>query len=162
MAVVALAVESPAWPSEADLEPLVERAVAAAIASAERVVGPSAEISIVLGDDTLMRRLNRDWRAKDKPTNVLSFPAVEPARLATAPLLGDVVLGYETVAAEARSENKPLEHHLAHLVVHGVLHCLGFDHETDAEATDMERRETRALATLAIPDPYADSQPTGP
>jgi len=100
--------------------------------------------------------LNAEWRGKDKPTNVLSFPAF-PLSVGDPlpPLLGDVVLAAETVAREAALEDKPLENHISHLVIHGLLHLLGHDHEIDAEAEAMEAIERAALARLAIPDPYA-------
>jgi len=106
-----------------------------------------AELSIVLADDALVRTLNRDWRAKDKPTNVLAFPNA-------APLLGDVVLAFETCAAEAAAQGKPLADHLSHLVVHGVLHLAGHDHGHAREARIMEDLERRILAAAGIPDPY--------
>jgi probable rRNA maturation factor len=123
-----------------------------------------AELSIVLGDDALLRRLNRQWRGKDKPTNVLAFPAAEgalrPVGLqAGAPLLlGDVVLAFGTVAAEATAQGKTLPEHFTHLVVHGVLHLLGFDHEEAAAAIRMEALETAVLARLGIADPYRPSE----
>lgn len=116
----------------------------------------SCELSVVFTDDEGIRRLNAGWRGKDKPTNVLSFPAfpVKPGD-PLPPILGDIVLAAGTVAREAELERKPLEHHIAHLVVHGLLHLLGHDHEADGDAEIMEAVERRALARLAIPDPYA-------
>ena len=115
----------------------------------------SAELSIVLGDDALVQALNRQWRGQDKPTNVLSFPVAAAALPPGAPrLLGDVVLAFETLAAEAAAQQKPLAHHLRHLVVHGVLHLLGFDHEAAGEAERMEALEIAVLAGLGVPDPY--------
>jgi probable rRNA maturation factor len=121
-----------------------------------------AELSIVLGDDALLRRLNLQWRGKDAATNVLSFPAQDPARPGAAPpgaplLLGDVVLAFGTVAGEAAAQGKTLAAHLAHLVVHGVLHLLGWDHEDAAEAEHMEAHETAVLAGLGVADPYRAS-----
>ncbi|MDD3444006.1 MAG: rRNA maturation RNase YbeY [Zavarzinia sp.] len=121
--------------------------------------GP-VEIDICLADDEAVRLLNRDWRGKDKPTNVLSFPGLEGALAASLPAeaprpLGDIVLAFETCAREAAEQGKPFAHHVQHLVVHGVLHLLGLDHETEAEAEDMEALETRILSTLGLPDPYA-------
>jgi probable rRNA maturation factor len=123
----------------------------------------AAELSIVLGDDALLRRLNRQWRGKDKPTNVLSFPAHDAASRgaaspAGAPLpLGDVILAFGTVAGEAAAQGKTLAGHLAHLVVHGVLHLIGFDHVDDAAATRMEALETEVLAGIGVADPYRPS-----
>ena len=101
------------------------------------------------------KRLNRSYRGKDRPTNVLSFPAFPRGkRGALPPMLGDIVLAAETVAREAQLEEKPLADHLAHLIVHGILHLIGYDHESDAEAEEMEGLERQILAGLGIPDPY--------
>lgn len=149
-----LAVEAGVWPSEAELLALVERAVGAAFSELD-LVGTS-ELSVVFTDDAAIRALNAEWRGKDKPTNVLSFPAFPPAKGGPLPpMLGDIVLAAETVAREAQEENKPLESHMTHLVIHGLLHLLGYDHETEDEAEEMEAVERAALARLAIPDPYA-------
>jgi probable rRNA maturation factor len=113
------------------------------------------EVSILLTDDREMRALNRTWRGKDAPTNVLSFPASDdPSRPG---LLGDVALAYETSQKEADAMGLALADHAAHLVVHGVLHLLGFDHEADQEAARMEALESQALAALGIKNPYAES-----
>ena len=116
----------------------------------------------MLTDDSAIHALNRDWRGHDKPTTVLSFPAVPPrgARAADAAprALGDVIIAYQTVAREARAEGKPLSNHLAHLAVHGFLHLLGYDHETSRAARRMETLETRILADLGVPDPYASRE----
>ena len=115
----------------------------------------AAELSIVLGDDVLVQTLNRQWRGQDKPTNVLAFPAHEAALPRGAPrLLGDVVLAFETLAAEAAAQSKPLAHHLRHLVVHGVLHLMGYDHQAAGEAARMEALEVAVLSGLGVPDPY--------
>jgi probable rRNA maturation factor len=143
------------WQAEPDAETLVQRAIEAAAqqapASAEAV-----EVAIVLTDDSGIRTLNRDWRGIDKPTNVLSFPAVQtPARGAQPRTLGDIAIAYEITQREAESENKPFAHHLSHLAVHGFLHLIGYDHETDADAEKMETLERSILASLGVPDPYA-------
>jgi probable rRNA maturation factor len=137
---------------------------ALAAAAPGLVPGPAdIEFSIVLGDDAMLRRLNARWRGKDAATNVLSFPAQEGVIVmpqAGAPLpLGDVVLAFGTVAAEAAAQGKTLADHLAHLVVHGVLHLLGFDHEAAAEAGRMEGLETVVLAGLGVADPYRETAP---
>jgi probable rRNA maturation factor len=98
--------------------------------------------------------LNRDYRKKDSPTNVLSFPSGLASGVGDADMLGDVILAFETVSMEAARDGKSLDSHLRHLVVHGVLHLLGFDHETEAEASEMERREVEILAGFGIADPY--------
>ncbi|MBN9525326.1 MAG: rRNA maturation RNase YbeY [Alphaproteobacteria bacterium] len=113
-------------------------------------------LTVVLSDDAELRRLNRDWRSKDKPTNVLSFPNGEATPDGVV-LLGDIILGYETVVREAREQGKSLADHLAHLVVHGALHVVGYDHETDEEAEVMEGRERVVLAGMGIADPYAEA-----
>jgi probable rRNA maturation factor len=148
-------VEAEGWPEVAGLEQLVHQAVDSAMAEADTVAG-STELSVVFSDDATVQSLNAEWRSKDKPTNVLSFPAFPFKRGATLPpMLGDIVLALETVKREAELEEKPLEHHINHLVIHGFLHLLGYDHESDEEAEEMEAVERRALARLAIPDPYA-------
>jgi probable rRNA maturation factor len=123
---------------------LARRAARAALDACDATAG---EVAIVLSDDATVRRLNRDYRHKDKPTNVLSFPLGDQ-------LLGDVVLARETVLAEAGAQGKLAGNHLSHLVVHGVLHLLGFDHEKEAQARRMEALERRVLAGLGIADPY--------
>ncbi len=148
-------VEAGAWPARPALRRLVGRAVES-LAAAGIVGDGAAELSVVFSDDARVRELNAAWRGKDKPTNVLSFPASGAPRFGGhPPMLGDVVLAFETVSAEARLEGKPLEHHIIHLVLHGLLHLLGYDHEQEGEAEEMEAIERRALARLAIPDPYA-------
>ena len=142
------------WATLGDAEALADRAIAAALAEAG-AAREDVTVSVSLGDDAAVRQLNRDWRGKDMPTNVLSFPA--PELPAPGPrLLGDVALAYETVAREAEDAGKPLRDHAAHLLVHGTLHLLGYDHERDDEAAEMESLEVRALAGLGIPDPYRD------
>lgn len=118
-----------------------------------------AEVSIVLADDALLRELNGKWRGIDKPTNVLAFAAESGETPPGAPrLLGDVVIAFETVAREAEAQGKPLAHHLRHLIVHGVLHLLGWDHEDPIEAERMEAFEVAILQHLGVPDPYRMSE----
>jgi probable rRNA maturation factor len=124
---------------------------------------PLPELSILFTDDTRMQALNKAWCGKEKPTNVLSFPharapssRAESSSGASPPqLLGDVILSAETVAREAALADKPLEDHMAHLIIHGLLHLLGFNHEEEEEAEIMEQLERVALGELGIPDPYA-------
>ncbi len=152
---VVLRIEAPAWRSRLPAAgPLVRRAANAALSAARprRRNGNAGELCVVLADNRLQRRLNRTFRGKDKPTNVLSFAAV-PADSHPA-ILGDVVLALETIASEARQQGKSLGDHVAHLVVHGVLHLMGYDHVKAAEALRMERLERRILAGLDIADPY--------
>ena len=151
------------WPAEPTLEELARRAVDAAdraieAAEAPRRLSPASsskeetegsELSIVFTNDEAIRKLNLQWRGKDKPTNVLSFPQ------AGGPLLGDVIMAAETVAREAALADKTLEEHMAHLLIHGYLHLLGFDHEAEEDAEEMEQLERVALKSLGISDPYA-------
>ena len=115
--------------------------------------GEGREIAVRIVAERESRALNKMWRGKDKPTNVLSFPA-QTTLGAAAPHLGDIVIAFEITALEAEREGKPFAHHLTHLAVHGYLHLLGHDHETDREAEAMERLETKILARIGIPDPY--------
>ncbi|WP_449411186.1 rRNA maturation RNase YbeY [Methylobacterium komagatae] len=154
-----LAVEDDRWDGAIpDLESLVIRAVEAGLAIAPERREGSLEVSVLLADDATVQDLNKTWRGKDKPTNVLSFPAAPQPLPPGAPTpLGDVVLAYETMVRESAEQGKPLQNHLAHLLVHGTLHLVGQDHELgEAEAEAMEALEIAALATLGIPDPYAD------
>lgn len=156
-----LVVEAEGWAPEAELEALVQQSldaaaafVAADFAEAGEPEQEASELTVAFADDARVRELNRDFRGKDKPTNVLSFPAA-PMPGDGPVFLGDVVLARETVVREAEIDGKPLDHHIRHLVVHGFLHLLGYDHEDDEEAEVMEGLETRILAHLGIADPYA-------
>lgn len=142
-------VEATPWSEHRALRALLQRAVEAAAAELST---SAAELAIVLTDDSAIRVLNRKWRGIDAPTNVLSFPAEVPA--GAPPLLGDIVLAYETVAREARRDGKPFAHHAAHLAVHGFLHLCGYDHERDSDAETMEQLERTILRRLDIADPY--------
>lgn len=148
-------VDHPGWRAlTADPEALVRRAATAALDLFE----PEAvELSVVLSDDPAVRELNRDHRGKDYATNVLSFPPAftPPAQAGPRPL-GDVILALQTVEREAAEQDKAVADHLCHLVVHGVLHLCGYDHETDADAEEMESVERTVLAGLGIADPYAE------
>jgi probable rRNA maturation factor len=152
------------WDSSHSWEGLVRQAAEAAIAeSAFPQLATSSraiEISVRLTDDAEVRKLNASWRGKDAPTNVLSFPMAEQADLHQAKvngpelLLGDIVLARGVCAAEAADKAVSIEHHATHLIVHGTLHLLGYDHHGDDEAADMETREIRALQRLGIANPY--------
>lgn len=154
---------------EDDPEAALKSAVRATIGQAGPNAGvdirAGAEISIVLGDDILVQGLNRDFRNQDRPTNVLSFPLAEgevaaAGAMSGGPLmLGDVVLAFETVTREAGEQAKSPRDHTLHLVVHGVLHLMGYDHGTEAEARVMERMEQQVLADLGIADPYLERPP---
>ena len=146
-------VRSARWRKRPTAKTIVKRAVLAAV---EAISTPSTELAIVLADDSAIQTLNRDWRGKNAPTNVLSFPAAAPGKSRSAPpYIGDIIIAYQTVAREAVAEGKPFNHHLAHLAVHGFLHLLGYDHENDRDAQKMERLERKILKRLAVPDPYA-------
>jgi probable rRNA maturation factor len=155
--VIDIAVRGGEWPDEVELRQLVQRAFGAARMEGGLRFPEGAELSLLFTDDAEIREINRDWRAQDKPTNVLSFPGedIQPGESAGA-MLGDVVLSFETVAGEAKLEGKRFEDHLTHLVVHGIFHLFGYDHMDDAQAALMEDAEKRALARLGIADPYAD------
>jgi probable rRNA maturation factor len=179
--LIEIAVEAGDWPAPAELRRLVESAVTAAVAALseqsarrdpssappERTAALTAserrgasrssgveslrdrEVSILFSDDAHVRTLNAAWRGMDRATNVLSFPQ------GSGPLLGDVILAFETVTHEAALAGKPLMEHMGHLIVHGFLHLLGYDHEQEAEAEEMEALERAALERMGFPDPYA-------
>jgi probable rRNA maturation factor len=147
------------WRELPDLHERVTQALDAALSVAPVKPLAGAELSLLLTDDRRIRAVNRDWRGFDKATNVLSFPAAPPDRIAKSPVLGDIVIAHETVAREAADEGKTPGDHLSHLVIHGLLHLLGEDHETDAQAQRMEGLEIAALALIGVADPYADSEP---
>jgi probable rRNA maturation factor len=147
------------WDGSSVTDAMLSGAANAAFSAASPTGGGSYEITILLTDDREMRELNRLWRGKDSSTNVLSFPAGEPldtVNCEAAPL-GDVVLAAETVLAEASQQGISIADHVSHLVVHGVLHLLGHDHERDEDAEAMETLETEILASLGVADPYAEA-----
>jgi probable rRNA maturation factor len=146
------------WRTESAADTVIHRAIEAAAAMVDADTA-DAELAVMLTDDAGIRELNRNWRGLDKPTNVLSFPALQPEgarRDDDIPrMLGDIAIAYETTRREADAEDKPFDHHLSHLAVHGFLHLVGYDHEGDDEAEIMEGLERAILAQLGIPDPYA-------
>lgn len=146
------------WASESSAETIIHRAIEAAASMVDADTA-GAEVAVMLTDDAGIRTLNKNWRGIDKPTNVLSFPALQPERTRDdddAPrMLGDIAIAYETTRNEADTEHKPFDHHLSHLAVHGFLHLIGYDHENDDDAEVMEDLERDILAQLGIPDPYA-------
>jgi probable rRNA maturation factor len=152
------------WDSSRSWEPLVRGAVEAAIAESAfpqlATSGRTVEVSVLLTGDDDVRRLNAEWRDKDRATNVLSFPMLDTRDLRDATLagpellLGDIILARGVCGAEAIDKGVSLEDHAAHLIVHGALHLLGYDHHDDGQAVDMERREIRALERLGIANPY--------
>ncbi|MGL4637376.1 MAG: rRNA maturation RNase YbeY [Beijerinckiaceae bacterium] len=151
--------QSAAWKTISRVTGLARKAAKRALSMSGVAILPGAEIAISLADDATVQASNKEWRAKDAPTNVLSFPSVPANRISRTPFLGDVILAFETVEREAITEEKPIEHHMMHLVVHGVLHVVGYDHMTKADAERMEALETLILASLAVPDPYGDTEP---
>ena len=150
------------WRAEADAETVEHRAIEAAAAMVEADTA-DAEVAVMLTDDEGIRTLNRNWRGADKPTNVLSFPALQPTGergSQDAPrMLGDIAIAYETTRREADDEQKRFDHHLSHLAIHGFLHLIGYDHEKDGDAEAMETLEQEILAQLGIPNPYTDRDP---
>jgi len=139
-------VASKLWQAQPAAEQTVRAAIAAAAAALSTADG---EVSVVLTDDAAIRSLNRDWRKIDKPTNVLSFPAPKGAAM-----LGDIVIAYETLERECAEEDRIFLDHLAHLTVHGFLHLIGYDHQNDAQADEMEALESKIMILLKLPDPY--------
>ena len=169
MVEIDVIVECPNWNGHARVEDEVAVAVRAALAGAEgqaaSLAARAGEVAVLLADDATLQRLNADFRGMDKPTNVLSFPAIghdgtgiAAPSLANPVALGDIALAYETCVREAEDEGKTIMNHMRHLVVHGVLHLLGYDHENEADADVMERREIAILAGLGIADPYAGAE----
>jgi probable rRNA maturation factor len=166
---IAIAVEAGAWPPEEEVRALTGRAVRAAVAAMADAPGGGAppslegtELSVLFTDDAAVQALNAKWRGLDKPTNILSFPQSGPktgrkdvGQRPAGGLLGDIVLAAETVAREAALAEKPLEDHMAHLIIHGFFHLLGHDHAVDSEAEEMEQLERAALSRMGIADPYA-------
>ena len=155
------------WPLALGAEQLAMRAAVALTRFAPELANPRLTVSLVFGSDAEVQALNREWRGQDKPTNVLSFPMLERADLlALAPagppeLLGDIALALETCTREAAAKGIGLEHHTAHLIIHGLLHLAGHDHETSPQdARAMEILEIKALALMGIADPYGDHTET--
>ena len=155
----------PIWGQDTDWEALSARAARAAAQVAPELAHDNLLVSLVLGDDAEVQTLNKQWRAKDKPTNVLSFPMLSRTEVlhaasdeANEGMLGDLILAHGVCAREAADKNIAVADHVAHLIVHGLLHLAGHDHETgEAEAASMEALETKALALMGIADPYCDA-----
>ncbi|UJW84412.1 rRNA maturation RNase YbeY [Devosia sp. SL43] len=150
---IAVIINDDAWPENLDAR--AEAAVLAALKLAKPKIKGAAELSILLTNDEEQHELNKQWRGKDSSTNVLSFPQIEPFGPVIG-ILGDITLARETLEREAVEQGVSFEAHFTHLVVHGFLHILGYDHLDDEEANQMESLETSILATLGIDDPYAD------
>jgi probable rRNA maturation factor len=145
-------IDDDAWQAIGDVTTVVQRAATALAAAPGAGVAAGMTAVVALGSDADVQVLNKQYRNQDKPTNVLSFPSGDASRQA----LGDIILARETVEAEARALALPIAHHIQHLIVHGLLHLLGFDHDTDTDAQRMEAIETKVLAGLGIADPYAE------
>ena len=160
MITVDIEIEDEAWTTaEPDAEAMVWRAAQAVLDAHEDL--PGNGIVILLADDDSVQVLNRDFRQKDAPTNVLSFPAAVPPGPEAEGPIGDIVLAFGVCAREAAEQGKPLAHHLQHLVAHGVLHLLGYDHQSDDEAETMEALEREILSGLDVPDPYGSDAQAG-
>ena len=153
---IEIAVDCPDWGRLPNMDALVAQCLRAALDETGDVVREGAEVSLLFCDDARIRELNRQFRAKDKPTNVLSFPGPEP--LEKAHFLGDIALAFETIDREAREQGKTLDSHCRHMIVHGFLHLLGYDHEDADEAEEMEASEIRALHALGVKNPYHDDK----
>jgi probable rRNA maturation factor len=151
---VAFVVNSDGWPD--GLDAIADTAIHEALTQSKAKIAGVAEVTVVLTDDAEQQDLNKQWRGFDKSTNVLSFPQLEPFTPVLG-LVGDITLAHETVEKEAAEMGITLQAHFTHLVVHGFLHLLGYDHIEEADAVKMESLETKILATLGIADPYADS-----
>ena len=151
-----VAINADGWQSEHSLRMLVDRVLEATLHALE-FDDVDSELSLVFTDDANIRTINAKWRHIDKATNVLSFPAfpIQPGQR-PGPILGDIVIARETVQREAQEENKSFDGHLSHLIVHGLLHLTGYDHQNDDEAEQMESLERKILASLGISDPYND------
>ena len=155
----------PVWGDAVDWEGLANRAAAAAAQAAPELAHANLLVSVVFGDDAEVQALNRQWRAKDTPTNVLSFPMMSRddvlragADEANEGMLGDMILAHGVCARESADKGVAIEHHAAHLIVHGLLHLAGYEHDAgEARARTMEAIETKALASMGIADPYCDA-----
>ena len=149
-----ISVPSGLWRGLPRARALARETIAAAVAESGLARGGGAEVSLCLADDACLRELNLRWRGVDKPTNVLSFTSA-PGGRAESVTLGDIALAYETLAREANELDVPLADHYRHLVAHGFLHLIGYDHGSDEEAERMEALESRIMARLGAADPYA-------
>ncbi len=151
--IIDCAVETDWWATQDHLQRLANRAIEMAISNLDQSFSAESEVSLLFADDALVQDLNFQWRQINQPTNVLSFAAQEGDGPLT-PVLGDIVLARETIEREAALQEKLRDDHLSHLIVHGFLHLIGFDHQDDAEAAKMECLETKILDELGIADPY--------
>ena len=149
-------VEYAGWSALDHLDSLVAESLQSALEESGDELVDGVEVSLLFCDDARIRELNRDFRGQDKPTNVLSFPSPDPPE--TARFIGDIAVACQTVAREAQEQGKTLEQHCRHMIVHGFLHLLGYDHEDEAEAEAMEAMEIRILRRLGVDNPYRDDE----
>ncbi|MBY6242076.1 rRNA maturation RNase YbeY [Methylosinus sp. Sm6] len=149
-------VTAPRWEQQAGLDELTQSTVRECVAVSAAQLARDCELSVNFTDDAAIRELNAQWRGIDKPTNVLSFET--PGPLARRVALGDIVIAHETVAREAEEQGKSFEAHLTHLIIHGFLHLIGYDHQSPHEAEAMEALERRIAASLGLADPYEGSE----
>jgi probable rRNA maturation factor len=140
------------WDRIDDLEGLTNRCVAVSLENCLLALAPECEISVTYCDDDAIAQLNAQWRGKNAPTNVLSFPT--PGLLEDRRLLGDIIIAYQTVTREAKEFGRPLPSYIGHMLIHGVLHLVGYDHETEAEAEIMENLERLIALKMGLGDPY--------
>jgi probable rRNA maturation factor len=154
---VEIVIEDDRWCEHTDVAAAADRAVQALRVSAAPRIERLSAATVLLDSDAHVAALNKDFRGKPQPTNVLSFPSAKPAaQPGAAAYSGDIIIARETVEREAKEMGIPVVHHLQHLVIHGLLHLVGYDHIDDRDAAEMEALETRILATLGVTDPYAD------
>jgi probable rRNA maturation factor len=154
---IEVVIEDDRWGNHPDVMLAVEQAIAALLSSAAPRISRLRAATVLLDNDAHVAALNKNFRGKPQPTNVLSFPSASgPSASAAGAYAGDVIIARETLEREAQEMGVPLVHHLQHLVIHGLLHLAGYDHIVDRDALEMEALETRILATLGVADPYAD------
>ena len=151
-----VSVKSKNWPSKKELTELAINCFNACKLASSKL-SANSEVGFIFANDTYLRELNLQWRNIDKPTNVLSFPIEKSTNKQFEKMLGDVVISFETTLRESKADNIPFKHHLSHLIVHGILHLLNFDHETQKDAVIMETLEGEILGTLNIPNPYDEN-----
>jgi probable rRNA maturation factor len=161
LSLVEVSIEASAWEKDAEFSLAHISEALAAVRAHFPILVEHGHVDVILGDDDLLQDLNTTYRHKNKPTNVLSFPQEDLKKGTYLPphefmLLGDIVLSHSTIKAESISQRKEFSHHLKHLIIHGFLHLLGFDHETSADAEEMESLEIEILNSLNIPNPYKE------
>ena len=159
--IIEVSLQDPEWEKIGDIEKMIRQAVERTLATAmmpETAIGRDLEVSIVLANDDLIQVLNREYREKDTPTNVLTFASLDSEEIATEGILnlGDVILSFQTIQREAKEQGKFILDHVKHMTVHGILHLLGYDHLNDDEANDMETLEIGILTGLGVQNPYTD------